>query len=109
VIGSPFLLCLRGPVGEKPGSVDADATGVEHSHGIDEPSAFGSEQLITRDVAVLKNDIAGIACSHSKLIFLFAAHQPGVPFSIMKAETPFVPARGHFDKQNEYPDHARTL
>ena len=77
---------------------DADAPGVEHLHGLDEPLPSSPMSCVGRHAAVLEQHLARVARPHAELVLLLAGAQARrVPRSTTNAEMPRVPGRpvGH--------------
>jgi hypothetical protein len=55
---------------------DADAPGVEHLQGIDEPLPLDAKEMVGGNAALLQDHFARLTRSHPKLVFLLAGPQP---------------------------------
>ena len=88
---------------------DADAAGVEHLQGIDEPLPLLAQQVVGGHAAVVEDDLARVAGAHARACLPCGpAIMPGVPRSMMNAEMPFgaAAAVGDGHRDHHVPDAA---
>ena len=69
---------------------DGNAAAIENLQAVDEAFAFFAEKIFGGNAAIGEDDFAGVARAQAELVFFFPGRKPGVPFSMMNAEMPWL-------------------